>query len=230
MKTFHMDDSTNSIAFTKGRTYKELDRKAYGKDTMTIRLINDKGNRHSMDLHKSMIPNFEEAKAPVSEYEPVPGMTLSLWDAIDDSDASVAELKHLDSTIHSWGYGLMDQIPIDKRFFNYASKSDCFIAYLLNTDRIREKKQEEFKPYTITIHVSDKMVSNTLYCMSKMLYGQSMLTYKGTCNMLAKDTNVNRVKSILREQLKANNADKVFVSEDVRGANTTSWTSPTGSV
>ena len=125
MKTFRMDDPVKSIAFTKGRTYKELDRKAYGKDTMAIRLINDKGNTHTMDLHKSMIPNFEEAKAPVSEYEPVPGMTLSLWDAIDDSDASVAELKHLDSTIHSWGYGLMDQIPIDKRFFNYASKSDC---------------------------------------------------------------------------------------------------------
>ena len=216
MKTFRMDGSTNSVAFTKGRTYKELNRKAYGKDKVDIRLTNDKGNTHTMDLHKSMIPNFEEVKPSVPEYEPVPGMTLSLFDAIDDSDASVAELKHLDSTIHSWGYGLMDQIPIDKRFFDYASKSTCFIAYLLDTGKIREK-QEEFKPYTITIHVNDKLVSNTLYCMSKMLYGQSMLAYKGTCDMLAKDTDVNRVRSTLREQLKINNADKVFKSEDVKG-------------
>ena len=145
------------------------------------------------------------------EYEPVRNSTLSLYRLVIDSEAEAAsdsELKRFDKTIHEWGYDIMSDIPITKKLIEYASKSDCFIQYLLDTNRIQVKKKDEFKPYTLTVEVKNARIHNTLYCLTHMRYNESILSFKERNGMLVFSTDSDAFKKMTIQKLRDKKMNK----------------------
>ena len=156
--------------------------------------------------------NIKPKPKQEQEYEPVERASLSLYElaiASDDGEgASSSELKRFDKIIHKWGYDIISDIPITEKFIEYASKSDCFIQYLLDSNRIQVKKKDEFKPYTLTIEVENARIHNTLYCLTHMKYNESIISFKEKNGMVAFSTDSGALKEMLKRQLRDNKMNK----------------------
>jgi len=54
-----------------------------------------------------------------------------------------------------------EDFEIDQGFINYASKSPCFMKFLLDTGRA--EKADIFEPYQFSIKIHSKALHNALY-------------------------------------------------------------------
>ena len=167
--TFNVGDKVKILSKSIGWKLEEAWEKG---DIGTITYINEstlKGEKSDYTVNDGkgkggffMKRDLELVKEPVEikrEYKFIKG--FKPYNLIANSPASIEEKDKFNRKMIDMGYGLYDSVKMDKVFYDYFTKHECFIKYLLENNYI--KKEIIFEPFKITFDVTNKEEFKVLY-------------------------------------------------------------------